>query len=136
MECESSLEYKIVLDTGTDTDVIGRLVSLDLATAAFTAAIARYPNRNIALRQGARIIKRHDGEPQPQRPRDPNLKEWSVHLIGGKKMRFLGYVEGVDEIAAVEAAVALFDLDDARRKRLAVSARRPIVSLRDVNPRL
>jgi hypothetical protein len=33
---------------------------------------------SIALRQGTRIIKRHDGEPKPEPliERDPNLKSW------------------------------------------------------------
>jgi hypothetical protein len=72
--------------------------------------------RNIALRQGAQVIKRHDGEPKPETPRDPNLKSWSVHLIGGKKMQSLGYVEAADEPAAIEQAVFLFSIDSERRK--------------------
>jgi hypothetical protein len=39
------------------------------------------------LRQGARIIKQHLGEPVPAplvKPDDPNLKRWSAHLIGGR----------------------------------------------------
>jgi hypothetical protein len=35
-----------------------------------------------------------------------------VHLIGGKKLIFLGVVEGVSEPAAIEAAAALFNLDE------------------------
>jgi hypothetical protein len=46
-----------------------------------------------------------------------------VHLIGGKKMQTLGWIEAVDEPAAIERAVALFSLDDARRRRLAVNLR-------------
>jgi hypothetical protein len=77
-------------------------------------------------RQGARIIKRHDGEPAPAQPieRDPNLKSWSAHLIGGKKMQLLGYLGAVTEAAAIERAVMLFSLDDERRKRLAINLRR------------
>jgi hypothetical protein len=87
-----------------------------------------YPNRNIALRQGAQVIKRHDGEPEPEPPPDPNLRSWSVHLIGGKKMEMLGFVEAVSEAAAIERAVRAlhFALDDERRKRLAVNLRRPL----------
>ena len=77
-----------------------------------------------AVGHDARIIKRHDGEPRPEPPRDPNLKEWSVRLIGGSKARFVGYVEAVTEPAAIEAAVALFGLDAERRKRLVVNPRR------------
>jgi hypothetical protein len=86
------------------------------------ATVAKFPNRNVQLRHGARIIKRHDGEPKPDPPKDPNLKAWSVHLIGGKKLIFLGVVEGVSEPAAIEAGVALFNLDDLRRRRLAIKA--------------
>jgi hypothetical protein len=72
------------------------------------AAVAKHPNRNIALRRGAQIIKRHDGEPKPEPPRDPNLRSWSAHLIGGEKMEMLAFVEAVSEAAAIEAAVTLF----------------------------
>ncbi len=93
--------------------MLGRLTHIELADAAFVAAVSKYPNRNIALRQGARIIKRHGGEPKPEppaRPRDPNLKSWSAHLIGGKKMQLLGYVNAVSEAAAIEAAVVTFNV--------------------------
>jgi hypothetical protein len=56
--------------------------------------------------------------------RDPNLKSWSAHMIGGRKMQLLGYIEVVDETAAIERAVVLFAIDDERRKRLAVNLRR------------
>jgi hypothetical protein len=38
--------------------------------------------------QGARIIKQNLGEPKPdpEKPADPNLKNWSVHVIRGKKV--------------------------------------------------
>jgi hypothetical protein len=72
------------------------------------------------------IIKRHDGEPKPEPPvePDPNLRSWSVHLLGGKKMQSLGVIEALSEAAAIERAVVLFALDDERRKRLAVNLRR------------
>jgi hypothetical protein len=109
------------MSDGPDTQVLAWIAHLDLAGPAFLAAVFKYPKRNIALRQGARIIKRHDGEPAPPRlvERDPNLKSWSAHLIGGKKMQLLGYLEAVNEAAAIEQAVVLFSLDDERRKRLA-----------------
>jgi hypothetical protein len=78
----------------------------------------------IALRQGAQVIKRHDGEPKPEPPPDPNSRSWSVHLIGDKKMQSLGVIEAASEAAAIERAVALFALDDAKCKRLAVNLRR------------
>ena len=45
-------------------------------------------------------------------------------MIGGRKMQLLGYIEVVDETAAIERAVVLFAIDDERRKRLAVNLRR------------
>jgi hypothetical protein len=123
MEHES-LEYKIVMADGADSEVLARAASLDIAAAAYMAAVAKHPLRNIALRQGAQVIKRHDGEPKPEPPPDPNLRSWSVHLIGGKKMQSLGVIEAASEAAAIERAVVLFSLDSVRRKRLAVNLRR------------
>jgi hypothetical protein len=124
MEHES-LEFKIVMSGGKDTEVLARLSHLDLAGPAFMAAVFKYPNRNVYLRHGARIIKQNLGEPAPPpiEPKDPNLKSWSAHVIGGKKMQMLGYIEAVDEAAAIERAVVLFSLDNERRKRLAVNLR-------------
>jgi hypothetical protein len=119
------LEFKICMDDGPNTEVLARLAHLDLAGPAYRAAVLKYPNRNVYLRHGARIIERHDGEP-PRAPliqRDPNLKSWSAHLIGGCKMQLLGYIEAVSEATAIERAVVLFSLDDERRKRLAVNLR-------------
>jgi hypothetical protein len=75
------------------------------------------------LNRGERIIKRHDGEPPkpPPAPVDPNLKSWSVSMIGGRKMRHFGYVQAVDEKAEIKAAVEKFGLDDQKRKRIAVN---------------
>jgi hypothetical protein len=39
-------------------------------------------------------------------------------------MQLLGYIETATEPAAIERAVVLFSLDDAKRKRLAVTLRR------------
>jgi hypothetical protein len=119
MELES-LEYKLLMEDGRDTEVLGRLAHLNVATAAYMAAIARYPKSNIALHHGARIIKRNDGEPVPDPPRDPNARSWSVHFIGGKRMERLGIVEAADEAGAIDAAAALFGVDSLRRKRLTV----------------
>jgi hypothetical protein len=117
------LEYNVVMDNGTDTEVLGRVRDLDFGAAVYMAALAKYPNRNIRLLQGQRIIKRHDGEPAsaPETPTDPNLKNWSVHLIGGRKMEHYGFVLAADEQAAIDAAVEKFGLDDQKRRRLAVN---------------
>ena len=64
MERES-LEYKIFMDDDSDTEVVGRLAQLDLASAAYMA-VGRYPADNIMLRERAR--------PKPWPPPDPNLK--------------------------------------------------------------
>jgi hypothetical protein len=68
------LEFKIVMDDGPHTEVLGRLADLELAAATRRAAVVRYPRRNIQLRHGARIIRRHDGEPKPEPPPEPNVK--------------------------------------------------------------
>jgi hypothetical protein len=117
------LEYDVVMDAGPDTEVLGRVRDLDFGATVYMAAVAKYPNRNIQLRQGERIIKRHDGEPKPAPPApvDPNLKNWSIHLIGGKKMQHLGFVQAIGEQAEIEAAVEKFGLDDQKRRRLAFS---------------
>ena len=67
MELES-LEYEVVMDAGGDTEVLARAKSLDIASAAYMAAVA--------------------------------------------------------EPGAIEAAVAMFALDDHKRRRLAVNPRR------------
>jgi hypothetical protein len=120
------LEFKIVMADGADSEILARAAALDIAGSAYMASIAKYPKRNIQLRHGARVIEQHDGEPPPPpiEPRDPNLRSWSAHLIVGKKLQHLGVIEAVDEAAAIERAVVLFSLDDARRKRLAVNLRR------------
>jgi hypothetical protein len=55
------LQFKIVMDDGPDTEVLGRVRDLDFGFAVFTAAIAKYPFRTIYLRHGARIIRKHEG---------------------------------------------------------------------------
>jgi hypothetical protein len=120
------LQFKIVMDDDDGSEVLARLCHRDLAGPAYRAAVLRYPKRNVQLRHGARIIERHDGEPPapPLVERDPNLKNWSAHLIGGKKMQLLGYIDAVSEAAALERAARLFGLDAGKRKRLAVNLRR------------
>jgi len=123
MELES-LEYKVVMDAGADTEVLARAKSLDLASAAYIAAVARYRLRNVQLRHGGRVVRRHEGGPAPEPPPDHNLRRWSAHLIGGKRMTLLGYVEAAAAPAAIEATVAMFALDDHKRRRLATNQRR------------
>jgi hypothetical protein len=63
----------IVMDVGRDTEVLGRLASLDIAIAAYLHVTVKYPLRNVRLCQGEQIIKLHGGEPKPEPPKDPNL---------------------------------------------------------------
>jgi hypothetical protein len=53
------LEFKVVADDSDspDTEVLARAGSLDIASAAYLAAVVKYPKRNIGLRRGAQIIK-------------------------------------------------------------------------------
>jgi hypothetical protein len=97
------LPYKIVMDDGPASVVLGHLADLDLSGAAYMAAITKHPRRNVYLRQGARTIKQNLGEPAPlivPPPPDPNLRSWSVHLIRGRRLELLGYIDAADEAAA------------------------------------
>ena len=118
------LEFRVVLQDGADAEVLARLAHLDIATAAFKAAVVRHPGRNLELRHGSRLVARHDGEPKPEplTPKVPGLKSFSAHLIG-RKLQFLGFVEAASETAAIEAAAVRFGLDDLKRRRLAVNPR-------------
>jgi hypothetical protein len=49
-----TLEYKIVMDDGADTVVLAHLVDLEPGAAAYMAALAKHPARNVYLRQGCR----------------------------------------------------------------------------------
>jgi hypothetical protein len=101
------LEYKLVIDDDPDAEVLGRLAHFELGAAAFMAAVAKFPNRNIQLRQGTRVIKRHDGEPKLALPAPvaPNLKSWSVHLIRGEQMEWLGFIDASDRTSATQQAI-------------------------------
>ncbi len=119
------LEFKIVMDDGQDTEVLGRLAHLDLGAAAFMAAVARYPKKNVYLRQGARIIKQNLGEPKPEpEPPDVTLPDWDVNLIRGKKADFKGTVAAKDHKSAIEVAIEHFKLSGEQVKRLVVNPRR------------
>jgi hypothetical protein len=116
------LEFKIVMDDGPDNKVLARLAHLDLSVAAFMAAVTRFPNRNIDLLDGASVIKRHEGAPKPEPPpSNPNMRSWSVSLIGGRKMQHCGTIFAISEEAAIEAAAVKFGLDEQKRRRLAVT---------------
>jgi hypothetical protein len=119
------MQYTVVMDDGAESVVLGRLADLDLGGAAYMAAITKHPLRNVYLRQGARTLKQNLGEPAPLivPPPDPDLRSWSVHLIRGRRLELLGYIDAVDEAAATGKAIDLFSLTEAQRKRLAVNPR-------------
>jgi hypothetical protein len=124
MEIEK-LKYKIVMDDGPDTVVLARLADLDLGAAAFMAATLKYPKRNVQLRQGARIIKRHGDEPKPEPSAlDPRLSDWNASLIRGAKLAFKGTIMARDEASAIKQAIAQFNLTADQARRLVVSLRR------------
>jgi hypothetical protein len=122
MEVEK-LEYKVMMDDGSGTEVLGHVRDLDFGAAVYMAAVAKYPNRNIQLHQGERIIKRHDGQPKPA-PRSSPLRSWSVHLIRGRRMELLGFIDASDETSATQQAIKVFTLTEDQRRRLAVNLRR------------
>lgn len=126
------LEYKVVMEDESfdgkppsNSEVLGRLAHLALATAAFWAAVAQFPKRNIDLRHGARIIRQHKGAPKPPpaEPIDYALPLWRVVILRGKGEE-LGTVRAKDEASAREAAIERFGLNELRQKRLAVYLQR------------
>lgn len=60
------LKYSIdVFDEGDNlVEVIGRIHDLVPARAAFAAAIGKYPEKHISLRDGARVLGRSDEPPE------------------------------------------------------------------------
>jgi hypothetical protein len=117
------LEYLVVIEDGLDLEVLGRLKDLDLGFVVFTTAIANNPLRNIFLRQGARIVRRHDGQPKQMEPTDPNLLDWDVNLIRGSKNDFKGIVMARDEEQAKKVAIEQFKLIAWQIERLMITKR-------------
>jgi hypothetical protein len=56
------LRYRIDVYDERDSlvEVLGRLADLAVAHAAFEAALAKYPDKRIFLRERARVIRRSD----------------------------------------------------------------------------
>lgn len=120
------LEFKVVMDDPPDTEVLARVSHLEFGFAVFTAAIAKHPNRNIDLRHGARVIRRHQpNPPSPIEPIDFSQPLWRVIILRGSKGDDRGTVRAKDEAAAREAAIKRFKLNEFEQKRLAVR-RQPI----------
>jgi len=47
-------------ERGSIVEVLGRLADLAVAHAAFEAALAKYPDKRLFLRERARVIRRYD----------------------------------------------------------------------------
>jgi hypothetical protein len=57
--------------------------------------------------------------PPKKKPTAAKLRNWRVSILR-QRAEYLGTVQAVDQQSAEAAAVAAFELDDDRRKRLAV----------------
>lgn len=53
-------ELSVFDESGNLLEVLGRLADLDVALAAFDAAVAKHPGKRIFLRDRARVIRRSD----------------------------------------------------------------------------
>ena len=65
--------------------------------AGLDAAKRKFPKENLELRKKAQIMHRHDGAPNPEPEAavpDPDLLDWDVNLIRGKKADFKGNRDG------------------------------------------
>jgi hypothetical protein len=123
-------EFLIVLQEGRDQRVLARTEHYELAGAAWTAAVFKFPKENLQLRKKAQIMKRHDGvpkpPPEPEAP-DPDLLDWDVNVIRGAKNDFKGTVMAKDHKTAIEVAIKHFQLKDWQIPRLVVRVRtRPV----------
>lgn len=76
------------------------------------AAVAKFRKRNIQLRQGARIIKRHVGGPRPAprrlRHRIPTLGIGPSADWREAEWNSIGFVKAASEAGAIEAAALKF----------------------------
>lgn len=123
-------EFLIVMEEGADTRVLARLEHYEIAVPAWMAAKLKFPKENLLFRKGAQIMQRHDGapkpEPEPAVP-DPDLLDWDVNLIRGKKADFKGTVAAKDHKTAIDMAIERFKLAQWQIERLVVTVRsRPV----------
>ncbi len=123
-------EFLIVMEEGTDTPVLARVQHYELVVPTWMAAKFKFPKENLMLRKGAQIMQRHDGAPKPAPPPeapDPNLLDWDVNLIRGKKADFKGSVMAKDHKSAITVAIEHFKLKEWEVQRLVVTVRmRPV----------
>lgn len=115
-------EYVVVLEEGADLRVLACAEHLDVAAAAYMAALSRYPKENVDLRYRTRVVKRHEGAPKPESVIDPALPDWDVRIIRGSRMDFRGTVMAADEVAAKDRAIEHFSLNGEEVKRLVVKS--------------
>jgi hypothetical protein len=123
-------EFLIVMEEGVDAHVLARLEHYELAVPVWMAAKFKFPKENLLFRKGAHILQRHDGAPKPElepAAPDPDLLDWDVNLIRGKKADFKGTVMAKDHKTAIEAAIERFKLAQWQIERLVVTVRtRPV----------
>lgn len=83
-------EYVVVLEEGPDLRVLARAERLDVAAAAYLAALSRYPRENADLRHRTRVsVQASSGTPKPEPvPDNPDLPDWDVRIIRGSRMDF------------------------------------------------
>jgi hypothetical protein len=98
--------------------------------AGLDAAKRKFPKENLELRKKAQIMHRHDGAPNPEPEAavpDPDLLDWDVNLIRGKKADFKGTVAAKDHKSAIDVAIERFKLAQWQIERLVVTVRiRPV----------
>ncbi len=75
------LQYKVVMDDGPDTEVLGRLTHIELADAAFVAAV------RLELRHGSRDP--HQGRPRSG-IRGRSAPSYALHYRGSLLLMICG----------------------------------------------
>jgi hypothetical protein len=109
---------------------VARLEHYELAVPVWMAAKFKFPKANLLFRKGAQIMQRHDGAPTPEPELavpDPDLLDWDVNLIRGKKADFKGTVAARDHKTAIDVAIERFKLAQWQIARLVVTVQtRPV----------
>jgi hypothetical protein len=123
-------EYLIVMEEGPDIRILARMEHYELAEPAWMAAKFKFPRENLLLRKKAQIMQRHDGRPKraPEPvAQNPDLLDWDVNIVRGKKNDCKGTVMAKDYKGAVAVAIEHFRLTDWQVGRLVVTVRtRPV----------
>ncbi len=111
-------EYVVVMEEGSGLRVLARAERLDVASAAYMAALTRYRKENVDLRQRFPVVKRRQGAPKPEPAPDPALPDFDV-IIRGSRSERRGTVMAKDEADAKLRAIDRFRLSAEEVKRLA-----------------